>query len=189
MRSAMEPTDRDLMLAVRNGDAEKFGLLFDRYHQSLFGFFYRLTGDAMSSEDLVQDVFLRMLKYRRTFRADSEFRAWMYQIARTARIDRFKKHQSQTLSSPEFDKTRGAIRPDQHFEDSEKSRTLQRALLQLSDEKRELLVLSRFQEMNHAEIAELLGIEVGTVKVRVHRAMKELRDIVRAMSSERQHAM
>lgn len=48
----MEPTDRDLMLAVRNGDGEKFGLLFDRYHQSLFSFFYRLSGDAASSEEI-----------------------------------------------------------------------------------------------------------------------------------------
>src|SRR5436190_8671853 len=73
IRYAMDATDRDLMLAVREGDAEKFGLLFDRHQQNLFSFFYRLTGDAASSEDLVQDVFLRMLKYRKTFRPDSHF--------------------------------------------------------------------------------------------------------------------
>src|SRR6185295_20196098 len=94
-RSAMEPTDLELMLAVRNGNLEKLGILFDRHQQSLFNYFYRLSGDAASSDDLVQEVFLRMLKYRRSFRQDSQFRAWMYQIARAARIDRFKKHREE----------------------------------------------------------------------------------------------
>src|SRR5882672_64200 len=85
----MEQTDKALMLAAKNGDAEQFGVLFDRYHQRLFAFFYRL-GSGAASEDLVQEVFLRMLKYRNTFRADSEFKAWMYGIARTVRIDRFR---------------------------------------------------------------------------------------------------
>ena len=78
------------MLAVRDGDVERFGVLFDRYHQRLYEFFYRLGSNAASSQDLVQEVFLRMLRYRKTFRADSEFRGWMYHIARTVRIDRFK---------------------------------------------------------------------------------------------------
>ena len=82
-----------------------------------------------------------------------------------------------------------SIRPDQHFEESERARILQKALLQLTDEKRELLVLSRFQELSYAEIAELLGVDAGTVKVRAHRAMKELRDIVRGISSEAKHAL
>jgi len=82
----MEPTDNELMLAVREGDIEPFGTLFDRYRQRLFEFFYRLSGDAASSEDLVQEVFLRMFRYRHTFGMDSEFRAWMYHIARTARV-------------------------------------------------------------------------------------------------------
>src|SRR5262245_56491147 len=94
----MEPTDSELMLAVRNGNAEKFGILFDRHYQNVFRFFYRLTGVAATSEDLAQEVFLRMLKYRRGFRPDSQFRAWMYQIARTVHIDRFKKDAAAALT-------------------------------------------------------------------------------------------
>src|SRR5215510_448956 len=93
----MEPTDKELMLAVKDGDAQPFAVLFDRYHQRLFDFFYRLSGDTSSSEDLVQDVFLRMLKYRHTFRIDSEFRAWMYRIARSARIDRFRRQKNESF--------------------------------------------------------------------------------------------
>jgi len=182
----MEPTDRDLMLAVRDGDADKFGVLFDRHQQSLFSFFYRLSGDAASSEDLVQDVFLRMLKYRRSFRPDSQFRPWMYQIARAARIDRFKKHQGEFLQPSDTDKLTNQSRtprPDEQLEETERMALMQKGLLQLSEEKRELLVLARFLDMEYGEIAALLQIEPGTVKVRVHRAMNELRSIVHRMSS------
>ena len=183
----MEPTDRDLMLAVRNGDGEKFGLLFDRYHQSLFSFFYRLSGNAASSEDLVQDVFLRMLKYRRSFRPDSQFRAWMYQIARTARIDRFNKYGAETLQPFDGEAMADPLRagrPDAHLEATERMALLQKALLKMPEEKRELLVLARFLDMEYGEIAVLLQIEAGAVKVRVHRAMNELRRIVNEMSGE-----
>src|SRR5262245_5448724 len=178
----MEPTDRELMLAVRTGDVQKFGLLFDRYHQRLFEFFYRLSGDAASSEDLVQEVFLRMLKYRRSFRPDSEFRAWMYQIARRARIDRFKKQGN----SPVMPESPGFDGPEELLHETEQADLLKQALLRLPEDKRELLVLARLQEMKYGQIASLLNVEVGTVKVRVHRAIVELREIVLQMSGEQQ---
>jgi len=184
----MEPTDRELMLAVRDGDVDQFGVLFDRYHQRLYEFFYRLAGNAALSEDLVQDVFLRMLKYRHTFRRDSEFRGWMYHIARTVRIDRFRTHREETpLTEGEAENTRGAGTRalDGYMEEMERAELLQRALLRLPEDKRELLVLARFQELKYEQIGSLLAIDVGAVKVRVHRAMSELREIVQKMSSER----
>ena len=185
----MEPTDQELMLAVRNGDLEKFGSLFDRHHQSLFNYFYRLSADAASSEDLVQDVFLRMLKYRRSFRHDSLFRAWMYQIARTARIDRFKRRREEPTSEQVSSLRSPQDGPDQCLEDAEQSVLLQKALLQLSEDKREILILARFQQMKYSEIASLMGVETGAVKVRVHRAIVELRDIALSMAGERTNAM
>ena len=179
----MEPTDKHLMLAVSAGDTDKFGALFDRYHQRLFDFFYRLSGDSASSHDLVQEVFLRMFKYRRTFGPDSEFRAWMYQIARTARIDRFRGEQK-TPAIPYRDW--GEPGPDRVVEDEEQSRLLHRALLQLPEDKREILILARFQEMRYDEIARFLGIEVGAVKVRVYRAIAELRSVFLRISGETQ---
>src|SRR5262245_56195439 len=145
----MEPTDNELMLAVRDGDSQPFTVLFDRYHQKLFDFFYRLSGDTASSDDLVLEVFLRMLKYRHTFRKESEFRAWMYRIARSARIDRFRRQKNESLQTAGS----GGI-PDvaqesiafQKIEEQERSLLLRQALLRLSEDKRELLVLARFQE-------------------------------------------
>ena len=69
----MQHTDERLMLAVRDGDVGKLGLLFERHHQTLFSFFCRLTGNRAIAEDLVQDVFFRVLKYRKSFRDDSRF--------------------------------------------------------------------------------------------------------------------
>lgn len=186
----MEPTDNALMLAVRSGDAKPFGVLFDRYHQRLFEFFYRLSGDAASSEDLVQEVFLRMLKYRNTFRDNSDFRAWMYHIARTARIDRFRGQRSEEELTDDCVQIVGDGQtqrsPLHHVEEQERSALLQRALLQLPDEKRELLVLARFHELKYEQIGTLLDIDVGTVKVRVHRALTQLREIIQTMSGEKQ---
>src|SRR5262245_9911506 len=132
----MEPTDNELMLAVKSGDAEPFGILFDRYQHRLFEFFYRLSGDSASSEDLVQEVFLRMLKYRRTFRVDSEFRPWMYQIARSARIDRFKAQPDEASLSP--DSAEAAVASQQpgplhQVISGQRSDLLQKALLLLPE--------------------------------------------------------
>jgi len=93
----MPETDENLMQAVRAGDVSKLGVLFDRHHRALFDFFVRMTSNRGTAEDLVQDVFFRILKYRATFRAESRFKAWMFHIARNARIDHFKKQQPETL--------------------------------------------------------------------------------------------
>jgi RNA polymerase sigma-70 factor (ECF subfamily) len=184
----MVPTDTELMLAVREGDVERFGVLFDRHHQRIYEFFYRLGGNAALSEDLVQEVFLRMLKYRHTFRADSEFRGWMYHIARTVRIDRFRSQREETPlleGDVENARARAVPGPDDRIEEMERAELLQRALLRLPEDKRELLILARFQELKYEQIGSLLNIDAGAVKVRVHRAMTELREIVQKMSDER----
>src|SRR5215510_13934321 len=88
-------TDEAIMLAVRDGDVGKLGLLFERYHRTLFDFFSRMLGNRTAADDLVQDVFFRILKYRKTYRDDSHFTTWMFHIARNARLDHFKKHSAE----------------------------------------------------------------------------------------------
>ena len=77
------------MSQVRDGDLEKLGILFERHHVRLFIFFLRMTGDRAASEDLVQEVFVRMLKYRKSFRERGEFSAWMFALARNVSADYF----------------------------------------------------------------------------------------------------
>ena len=183
----MAETDENLMLAVRAGDVSQLGLLFDRHHRALFDFFARMTGSRAIAEDLVQDVFFRILKYRATFRADSRFKAWMFHIARNARVDYYRKHHPETVL-PEDD-TAGfqspGPAPSHRLEQEEQITLLECAMFKLPAEKREVLVLSRYQEMKYEQIAEVMGCEVGTVKVRVHRALNELREIFLKLSSEK----
>src|SRR5215470_19657515 len=182
----MAETDENLMLAVRGGDVSKLGLLFDRHHRVLFDFFARMTGSRALAEDLVQDVFFRILKYRATFREDSRFKAWMFHIARNARVDYYRKHHPETVL-PEDD-TAGfqssMPAPGRALEHEEQITLLECAMFKLPAEKREVLVLSRYQEMKYEQIAEVMGCEVGAIKVRVHRALKELREIFLKLSSE-----
>jgi RNA polymerase sigma-70 factor (ECF subfamily) len=183
----MAETDENLMLAVRNGEVAKLGVLFDRHHRSLFDFFARMTGSRPTAEDLVQDVFFRILKYRGTFRDESRFKAWMFHIARNARVDYYKKHQTDTLTvedGAEQLRSRFGM-PGEDLEQEQQALLLECALFRLPEDKREVLILSRYHEMKYEQIAELLGCEVNTIKVRVFRAIKELRDIFFKLSSEK----
>lgn len=164
--------DEDLMLEVRNGAGETLGVLFDRYHTPLYNFYSKLTGDRTLSEDLVQEVFLRILKYRQSYQPGTPFRAWIYQIARNARVDHYRKTPKHITFEPEM---MPPVMPKDSAQHSEEAELLHRALMQMPEEKREILILSRFQELKYDEIARLLGCELGTVKTRIHRAIQELR--------------
>ena len=184
----MVETDENLMQAVRDGELPKLGILFDRYHRSLFDYFARMTASRGIAEDLVQDVFFRILKYRTTFRGDSRFKAWVFHIARNARFDYYRKQQPET-PLPENDvkefQSHSPV-PGRRLEHEEQVTLLECAMFKLPAEKREVLLLSRYQEMKYEHIADVMGCEVNTVKVRVHRALKELREIFLKLSSERQ---
>ena len=171
-------TDELLMRAVRSGDCGQLGRLFERYHLPLFDFLYRTTGDRTAAEDLVQDVFVRILKYRHTFRDDSSFETWVFRIARNARADHFRRRSTtQTVElSEDTEVAASTSDPADTLDRASHEARLRRALMQLPDDKRELLVLARFRGLRYEQIGALLDIEVGAVKVRVHRAMRQLRE-------------
>jgi RNA polymerase sigma-70 factor (ECF subfamily) len=176
-------TDEVLMLAVRDGDLASLGQLFERYHVALFGFLSRMTGDRSAAEDLVQDVFVRVLKYRGTYREGGSFETWLFRIARNARADHFRKRKPvESVPDEQLDGPSSAAGPAHQLERQREVNRLKRALLMLREDKRELIVLARYQGMRHEAIAELLGVDTGAVKVRIHRAMKELREIFLGMS-------
>ena len=183
-------SDELLMLRVRDGEVEKLGILYGRYRDPLFNFFLRLTGSRSLSEDLVHDVFLRMLKYRHTFETGKVFRTWMYQVARNAQNDSWRKRRHESSlegggidlgeALPSHD-----ISPDLSLGQRQEKDLLQSALAELSIESREVLVLGRVQELNYVEIARVLGCSVGAVKMRVHRALKELKERFMRLSKEK----
>jgi RNA polymerase sigma factor (sigma-70 family) len=168
------------MLKVKAGDLDKMGLLFERYHRPLFGFLYHTTGQVAHSEDLVQTVFYRMLKYRHTFSGEGEFRTWMFHLARNVVNDATKKNQRMVYEAditPMSERTISVPSADVQLEKKQESEVLHQALEKLSPEHREVLILSRFQELSYQEIAEILKTSEGNIKVKVHRAMKELKGI------------
>ena len=162
------------MGAVRGGNAQQLAILFERYHLALFRFYYRLSGDRQSSEDLVQEVFWRILKYRETYQPGAPFTTWMYRIARNAQTDHWRKKKPEVGFADNWD---APAEPGVTLEEKEQHELVRRALAMLPAEKREVLVLSRYQGMKYEQIADLLGCEVGTIKVRVFRAVRELKDI------------
>jgi RNA polymerase sigma factor (sigma-70 family) len=181
----MTVNDEALMRAVREGDLAKLGSLFDRYHLTLFDFLSRMTGNRHAAEDLVQEVFLRVLKYRTTWRDGSRFETWVFRIARNARADYFSGRDTVgPLTEEAMESPDAAPGPEGQLEQEHESARLQTALMSLREDRRELIVLARYQGMKHEAIAELLGIDVGAVKVRIHRALKELRETFLQLSEE-----
>lgn len=173
------------MRAVRAGDLGQLGRLFERYHVALFDFLGRTTGDRAAAEDLVQDVFVRILKYRHTYRDDSCFETWLYRIARNARADYFRRRSlAVSVDLDDAEPVSPAPDPARVLEQSSNEARLKRALMRLPDDKRELLVLARYRGMRYEQIGALLEIEVGAVKVRVHRAMNQLRAIFDQLADE-----
>lgn len=171
----MAQTDNELMEAVRDGQVEKLAILFERHQVMLFNFFLRLTGNRSTSEDLVQDVFARILRYRAGYQGRDRFVVWMFRIARNAHIDHLRKRRDEvSLDSALAEPAASEPGPEEAVEAELDAALVRRALDCLPWKKREVLMLSRFEGLKLREIADLLGCEVGTVKAQVHRALKEL---------------
>jgi RNA polymerase sigma factor (sigma-70 family) len=176
---ATESIDNQLMFRVKEGNLDQMGLLFDRHHRSLYGFFYHNTGLKDESEDLVQTVFMNMIRSRATFTGSHKFETWMYTIARNALKDHYRKNKrsSAFVDTEQVEhQLQDSTTADEKIHRKEEEKLLKRALEQLNEIDRELIILSRYKEMKYQEIAVLLNLSEGAIKVRVHRAVKQLRE-------------
>lgn len=184
-------TDHDLMAAVAQGDLSRMAELYERRHRTLFRFFVRLTGRQSLSEDLTHEVFLRMLRYRQTYnnttsRDEKGFDAWMYRIARNAFADHGRKNYRESTTEETFEFLEsGSPNPFETTARKQETALLHKALKAMSPERRELLVLTRFQGLSHEQAGKILGCEANTVKVRVFRAMKEIGRIYENLQREK----
>jgi len=172
-------SDHDLMLAVRDGDLDSMGELFERHHGPLFGYLSKLTGNRTAAEDIAQVVFQRMIKYRHTYRDEGKFTAWMYHLARRCASDHFRKASSAPLAVDPSDLEEHAdqsVAADQSAQARDDHELLRKALGRLDRDDREVLLLSRLQELSFAEVASVLECSVGAARVRAHRALRALRD-------------
>ena len=171
-------SDETLMAQVRSDDLDQLTPLFERYHGPLFAFLYRLCNDRETSQDLVQNVFLRILKYRASYQPGQPFRAWLYQLARHVHHDHWQKNKVPAADLDHVERTaahRRAALAGQAAHDHHDA--LQEALALLPIAQREILLLHRFQGFSYAEIGELLACSEGAARVKAHRALEALRQV------------
>ena len=171
------------MIKVKDGDLDKLGLLFERYKKPLFGFFYGMNKNSAVSEDLVQNVFFRILKYRYLFREEGEFKTWMFHIARNVSHDHFRKIKWKGQEDVDTWKDRltdNENRQEEYVQDEERQ-LLAIALDRLPEDKREIILMSKYHERKYREIGEILGCSEGAVKVKVFRALQDLKEMYKKL--------
>ena len=176
------------MKQVRDGQLSQMGLLFQRHHRDLFSFFYRMTNDQVQSEDLVQSVFYRLLKYRNKYREDVNFSYWLYAIAKNVWRDTFRK-KDPLRQSKDIDTLQKHVSNEksivQQMEENDRTLLVRKALNRLSQEKREAIILSRYQGMKYQEIAKLCNCTENAIKSRVQRGLLELKSIMTELELEK----
>jgi RNA polymerase sigma factor (sigma-70 family) len=175
-----DTTDRELMAAVAGGDLNALGGLFERHHRRVHSLCYRMTGDASVADDLVQESFLRLLRYGKAFGGRAAFTTWLYRLVRNVCLDhlsaeqRTQKRAAMVVAEQHHDSL------DDHDPDPRLD-ALRNALNRLAPDKRDVLVLSRYEGLSYAEIADICQTTVGAIKVRAHRAMRELRQYLKEL--------
>ena len=133
--------------------------------------------DRELAEDLTQNVFLRILKYRTSYRDGLRFQSWIYQVARNVFSDHYQAHKNKFSDFIDVEKVEDQMADANEAEElDEKEKILHRSLQKLSEEQRELLILTRFQHMKYEEVAAIMETTVANIKVKVHRAIMKLRE-------------
>jgi len=165
-----ENTDEFLMTEVANGKLDQLKVLFEKHHVHVFNFLYQMSRDRMLSEDMTQEVFYKLMKYRATYQGGN-FVSWMFTIARNG----LKSHYSRNKSkASDLTKVAYCISDDNSSLNDDYSH-LHYALQQLETSDREVLILNRFQEIKYAELAAIVGSTPGAVKTKISRALKKLK--------------
>ncbi len=164
------------MKRVKEGNLAELSVLFERYHVRLYNFMLRLTFDRSVSQDLTQNLFYRIIKYRHTFKEDHSFKSWIYQLARNIHVDFCKQQQRATERYTQVENYNENFAGEKEEFSEEEYEKLDRAMARLTPEQKEILVLSRFQGLKYEEISSIRDLSVPAIKVQVHRAIKQLRE-------------
>jgi len=180
--------DEELMVRYRNGSVRAFEVLLERHRQPVYNFLYRFVRNSSTAEDLLQEVFLRIVRSADSYRAGSKFTTWMYTIARNLAIDQTRKakvHRTVSLNRPLKAGEEGATFLDRVAEprkgsdsamaDQQFAQSLYTALETLPTEQREVFLLRQYHAMPFKEIARVVGAPVNTVKSRMRYALEGLR--------------
>lgn len=176
-------TDEQLFDRYRRGEIACLRELIERYQPDLLRFLFRLVGDSAGAEDVFQETFVQVHLAAASFDIDRKFRPWLFTIAANKARDHLRKKNRRRmleLSAPSGDEDSGSFvdllevdvpPPDARLNAQETSERVQRALDRLPYALREILLLAYFQRLSYAQVADELGIPLGTVKSRLHSAV------------------
>jgi RNA polymerase sigma-70 factor, ECF subfamily len=185
---ALRDPDIRLMLRVRDDDPTAFQELVQRYQHRLVGVMHHLIGNADEAEDLAQEVFLRVYRSRKKYHPSAKFSTWLFTIANNLALNTLRTRQRKpTVSLPAQDSGPLGARPAEQIVRDRRSGPMQRlqrqelaavirqALEGLNERQRLAVVLNKFEDMNYAEIAEVMGLTTKAVKSLLSRARLNLR--------------
>jgi RNA polymerase sigma-70 factor, ECF subfamily len=165
----------DLVKAARKGEEAAFLQLFEEHHLPLFRFAYRLTGSVADAEDIVQECFLSLLRKGCTYDPKrTPIRTYLFGIVRNQSLKRIRKKSSFGLDGT------APPSPESEVLRNEMEDAVARAVVELPDIQRDVLVLAHYEQMPLAEIAQVLGVELGTAKSRLQRARASLKETLAA---------
>ena len=180
-------TDEELIARFQAGTETAFIELVDRYKNRLLNFVYRFVGDRDEAEDIVQDTFLKVYKNRHAYREVAKFSTWIYTIAGNlarSELRKRRRHKTYTMSQigledREFDPPDTDIGPETQVTGRFEELEIQRAIRQLPDQFRTIIILRDIQELSYEEISKILDIPMGTVKSRVNRARLKMQELLK----------
>jgi RNA polymerase sigma-70 factor, ECF subfamily len=174
---------------LRGGDIESVARLVEQYQHRLYRYLLRLVSQPSTAEDLFQQTWLRVMERIQYYDPKRSFEGWLFAVAHNLAIDHLRKRKPESLDEPlpsgetQSDMTRsdspGAL---EQFLSKEKASCVAEAVSELPPAFREVITLRFEEEMKLEEIAGVLALPMGTVKTRLHRALKALRQIMRKNS-------
>jgi RNA polymerase sigma-70 factor, ECF subfamily len=172
--------DEDLMSLVEGGDAEAFAVLYDRHSRPAYSLAYRMMGEKQAAEDLVQDAFLKVWRAATSYRAQrGSVRTWILSIVHNRGIDQLRSLASRRRTQEKIEASAPRSQPSEAFAESwanSQREQVREALKTLPAEQLKILELAYFSGYTHVEIAELLGLPLGTVKGRMRLGLKKMKD-------------
>lgn len=174
-------SDQELMKLVQAGDFSPASEIFDRYSGRIYNFALRFLKNSEAAEDATQEVFVKMLKHANQFHGDAKLSTWLFSITANWCRDHLRKADNKSKESDDVLVTLPApleLGPERLLETRQNEQRVQRALEALTPEQREAILLSRYQGLSYAEIAQIAGCSEGAVKTRVFRAMETLKRVL-----------
>jgi RNA polymerase sigma-70 factor, ECF subfamily len=195
----MDPKDKilekSLIEKCKKGDIGAFNELVELYEKRVFNFAFRMSGNYDDANDVAQEAFIRVFNSINTFRGEANFTTWLYRIVTSVYLDERKKQKSHLHTSLEeyIELEENAVTrqiesegplPADVAEEAERNGVLHRAIQELPEYQRVMVVLYHTQNKSYEEIAEIMKLPIGTVKSRLNRArlaLKEKLDPVREL--------